>query len=101
MNKEGFWWSVREPNLPFPESKPRWSKKKKFLDALSVLEAKATRNLYRGISRCRLCGEANGNAEFTNKNWTWPQGYRHYIDDHDVRPSREFRQYVFEINPTR
>jgi hypothetical protein len=38
-----------------------------------------------GLSECRLCGRANGAAEFTDGVYLWPEGLAHYVRDHSVR----------------
>jgi hypothetical protein len=40
---------------------------------------------YRGLSPCRLCGEHNGSAEYTDWTYVWPEGLAHYVGDHWVR----------------
>lgn len=43
--------------------------------------------LHKGYARCRLCGEINGNAEYTDGEFVWPVGYAHYIVDHNIMPA--------------
>lgn len=38
-----------------------------------------------GFSPCRLCGQPNGSAEFTDGVYVWPEGLAHYVEDHSVR----------------
>lgn len=39
-----------------------------------------------GYSPCRMCGHRNnGNLEYTDGIYIWPQGLSHYIDEHAVR----------------
>jgi hypothetical protein len=45
---------------------------------------------YRGLSRCRFCGGPNGSAELTDGAYFWPEGFAHYVIEHDIRPPREF-----------
>ena len=44
---------------------------------------------YRGSSRCRLCGIANGSAEFCSiyegVTYRIPEGYLHYLTVHNVK----------------
>jgi hypothetical protein len=49
-----------------------------------------------GYSYCRLCGCENGSESFSLENWEWPQGFRHYLVDHLVRPSPEFDLFISE-----
>lgn len=43
---------------------------------------------YRGYSNCRICNKLNGSAEFDivveNTKFIIPEGYLHYIEDHNV-----------------
>lgn len=39
-----------------------------------------------GTSRCRICGQANGNTELTDGvRFIWPEGLAHYVETHHVR----------------
>jgi hypothetical protein len=43
-----------------------------------------------GVSRCRLCGCANGCGELTDgANFVWPEGLAHYVEQHGVRLPEE------------
>ncbi len=95
--REGFWKSALEPELPTPKACQRPHKDQAvFLEALSSVEFVAHESAYRGWSVCRVCRKPNGNEEFKLVGWVWPQGYRHYIEEHNVRPSPEFKQFVME-----
>ena len=56
---------------------------------------------YRGLSECRLCNKLNGSKEFVLKNSgqniNWPEGYQHYVKDHDIKPSDKFLQIVMNF----
>lgn len=50
---------------------------------------------YRGSSTCRCCSNPfNGSREFNFQGWTWPEGYMHYLRDHNVLPDEGFRQFI-------
>ena len=49
---------------------------------------------YRGWSTCRCCGKHNGSREFVSGNFRWPEGYRHYLQDHLIEPDPEFKQFI-------
>ncbi len=49
---------------------------------------------FRGWSLCRVCRQKNGSQEFVS-DFTWPEGYKHYIVDHELRPPAEFVAFVF------
>ena len=38
-----------------------------------------------GFSLCRFCGVRNGNSEYTDGTFIWPEGLAHYIEEHGVR----------------
>jgi len=108
--QEGFWYSEDEPEYPFPkEHTGEWGKDE-FLSALIALEDKLMAEYaimvkkyneggkyeatnvesYRGSSECRICKCINGSREFSYNNWKWPEGFRHYIIEHGIKPSDEF-----------
>lgn len=91
LRKVGFWRGRGEdPNLPDPRSyqDPAWD---------SVERSKVIRYLmtgrfvtaYMGSSRCRFCGQTNGSTELTDGVWLWPDGFAHYLEEHDVKPPQE------------
>ncbi len=109
--------------FPFPKrhNKP-WAGKDAFLAKLSNIESDA-RNLnwsldlasiksqikvhniwkatFRGTSISRLDGSAVGSSQFydTKSKITWPAGYgSHYVEEHNVIPSREFYRYVINYH---
>ncbi len=43
---------------------------------------------YKGLSPCRICGKLNGAAEYTKEELSFPEGYVHYIRDHNVVPDK-------------
>ena len=93
---EGHWRATPDEHseLPWPSPEPSWTERTSFLQKLAEVEPTAYRVEYRGYSRCRLCGQENGRDGLRVDRWEWPAGYRHYIDDHDVRPSPQFEQFI-------
>lgn len=94
---EGFWYSKAEPHLPMPEVHVKPMKDQgPFVRALVALQetGNADAAVYRGCAGCRVCGKLNGNVTYTYKGWQWPSGYLHYITDHNVHPSPEFKRLV-------
>ena len=53
---------------------------------------------YRGFSFCRICDFTNGSREFKYKGFVWPDGFRHYIEEHNVKPSDEFIEMINKID---
>lgn len=97
LRREGFWNDKRDsyPELPMPiESSEPWKGKKEFLSALDELEGSLRRRPYRGWSDCRCCGVHNGTADYEHDGWKWPEGFRHYVASHNIRPSLAFQEMV-------
>lgn len=93
--REGFWQSAEEPHLPAPQPEALpWEGQGVFVQALSKVQASRTPRAYRGVSQCRLCGCANGHLEFALFGYVWPQGLMHYVTDHNVKPSSDFRDFI-------
>jgi hypothetical protein len=49
---------------------------------------------YRGSSTCRVCGKTNGHREFIFGGYRWPEGYLHYVEEHNVEPSEGFKKML-------
>ena len=95
IQREGFWKEDKESQLPIPRAAEKpWNGKKEFLKALKKVEAVSKGNVYKGYSTCRCCGERNGNGEYRKDTWLWPEGFLHYIQQHNVRPSLAFQEFI-------
>ena len=95
---EGYWRRSRDEasELPWPVPQADWSGRSQFINALMIAETKAEAILHRGFSYCRLCNQVNGHASFRLKIWDWPEGFRHYVVDHEVRPSSAFESFILK-----
>lgn len=57
-----------------------------------------------GLSKCRLCNKMNGSGEYIINNekngikFYVPEGYIHYLKDHNVHPSPEFIQFINDFD---
>lgn len=49
---------------------------------------------YMGYSRCRMCGEENGDIELSDGVFVWPSGLAHYVAGHGVRRPRRFVRHA-------
>jgi hypothetical protein len=95
---EGFWYSKMEPYFPMPKENPiSFPRKEEILKAYDKVIQRALVKYYRGSSTCRCCKAWNGSKEFEFKGWKWPEGYRHYIDIHNVIPTKRFMENVLNI----
>ena len=89
----GYWRATKDKisNYPWPEEREPWEGQEEFLDQLEIVERDATITRYKGWSTCRICGKKNGSYEFTVESiGIWPVGYRHYIEEHNIKPPRRF-----------
>jgi hypothetical protein len=71
-----------------------WTHRIEFLQGLDRIEEIAESMDWMGYSDCRLCGQPNGASEFQAEHWVWPEGYRHYITEHMIRPTADFETFV-------
>ena len=106
--KEGFWYSEYEPDLPMPvPNDSPWVGQEGFIKALDRIESRLNAlamgpggDIYvlsfRGWSQCRVCNCGNGSTQFLLRHWTWPEGLRHYIEVHNVKPSPEFIDLIMQ-----
>lgn len=98
--KEGFWYSTSEPLLPMPIPNPEPNPVEfidKYIQVQNDLRSRGLMKLFKGRSHCRLCGCINGCAEFrVPDKWHFPIGLLHYLQDHNVRPSKEFQQFIMD-----
>lgn len=98
--KEGYWNNDRNdyPELPRPRAIDQpWKGRRSFLKALGKVEARFPGNRYKGFSRCRICGQMNGSSDHSASGWVWPEGFRHYVEAHNVRPSTAFIDLITHL----
>ncbi len=101
MRIEGYWRQTlkEKSDLPFPQTQEQpWEGQFEFLADLKSKEKIAKEECYNGPSNCRICHKTNGSTEFNLGDWSWPEGLRHYIEDHNVKPSDDFIAFIMENN---
>lgn len=96
MPLEGFWYSDSQPELPKVVPGEPWERQTEFITKLISVQKTAKSLQYRGCSLCRICNKVNGSITYQCNDWQWPQGYIHYITEHNVKPSKEFRDMINE-----
>lgn len=69
----------------------------KLIKKLLEIQNKAHVNSYFGCSTCRICNEDNGCSEYTYGTFIWPEGYIHYIRDHNVEINEEFKEFLQRV----
>lgn len=99
--REGFWTNGKADTANFPKAvarKTSWPGKEVFLNALAYVERHASTKSFKGWSDCRCCGKKNGSAEHKRTKFgvtfVWPSGFSHYIEEHNIRPSLAFQDWV-------
>jgi hypothetical protein len=94
--REGYWrQSIDEKSkLPWPTPDEAWAGRDKFLCALERAESFAAKDYYMGYSQCRICKGSNGTKSHRLGGWDWPEGFRHYVAEHGVRPTAEFEEFI-------
>lgn len=56
---------------------------------LAYLNTPERTDRYRGSSPCRVCGCRNGSQDWYKGPFRYPQGYVHYLVEHDFKPPQQ------------
>jgi hypothetical protein len=82
----GYWRAEHAPEWPDVHDfiDQSWSENERNVVSAYLLSGTAVRHCM-GFSPCRICGKQNGNKEFSDGTFIWPEGLAHYIDEHAVR----------------
>jgi hypothetical protein len=86
----GYWRNDANPHLPDPSTMidDEWDAEER--DAVAYYFDRGTvARAFMGRSRCRICGKDNGSLEYTDGRFLWPDGFAHYVQDHNVFPPAE------------
>jgi len=97
----GYWRSAEQPSWPNPKDfiDPLWHDQERQV-VVAYLGAGMTARVARGWSDCRFCGDDNGNREFTDGTYLWPEGLAHYVKVHGVRLPKEFVSHAVSRTDT-
>lgn len=91
--KVGFWPTGAEGKQAVAaQADPSFVEDPAFHAVLWFLQSPQSTTHFRGWSQCRVCGCVNGSQDYHRGEYTWPEGYLHYVIMHDVRPPAEFIQ---------
>ncbi len=95
---EGYWYSTQEPNFPKPIHKNSpFEGKDEIVKKLISVQNKLYSRHYKGFSKCRCCGAIIGSGEYSHKGWICPECFLHYIIEHNIEPTEEFKKYILNI----
>ncbi|WP_436771261.1 hypothetical protein [Yinghuangia sp. YIM S09857] len=91
----GYWRSSDCPQFPEPTDlvDTSWDEDERAL-VVDYLDRGQIGRRFMGISRCRICGAANGSDERTDGEFIWPVGLAHYVEEHGVRLPDAFVAHV-------
>lgn len=92
------YWRQREnvdDGYPWPEEgRLPIETKKKVADYLNKGTVAAS---WRGWSTCRICGKMNGSQCLTDGEFVYPEGYSHYILDHNIMPDLDLLSKILSL----
>lgn len=104
---EGYWRNDQEESsnlMPWEIKGLPWPKveltrcDETLISKLKQIFAQADQKSYFGSSECRICGQSNGCLEYwlnqDQVTYVVPEGYLHYLEQHNVHPSREFIDFI-------
>lgn len=89
----GYWKSEFEMELPHPINfvDSNWDINEKTEVIQHIKNAHFLPSIAAGYSYCRLCDKTdNGCRAKSDGKYIWPEGFLHYIEEHNVRPPQEF-----------
>jgi hypothetical protein len=91
----GYWREESDDRWPDPRElvDETWDDRERSLVA-AYLEDGFSPWACAGYSHCRICGKANGCAEFTDGVYLWPEGLAHYVREHSVMLPDEVLDHI-------
>jgi hypothetical protein len=93
--REGFYYSKAQPNLPMPVARAKkWPGQDAFVAKLKKVQGRGTPGRTKGLAPCRICKKGNGSGTYSKGKWSWPEGFIHYVVDHNVKPKQAFIDFI-------
>jgi hypothetical protein len=89
-------WDTKSASYTFPIADSAKDCQKHIIAAISKLETSSSVVQSFGYSDCRICQCNNGTEEYTHGKYTWPSGYIHYLEKHNVLVDHEFAKYAID-----
>ena len=97
MKRIGYWRRTKDSteNLPWPEEGHLPQDIKELI--FRHLMGGTITSHWMGWSTCRVCGKMNGSVCMTDGEFEYPEGYAHYILDHNIQPDSELLSKVLSF----
>lgn len=76
---------VANTALPWPEPNGRLAQEAKERVAVYLRQG-LVNDVYKGKAYCKLCHADLGSSDLTDGEFVWPEGYAHYVLEHNVMP---------------
>ena len=97
----GFWRSSYDPLLPDPSLyvDPSWDPAERAKVVAHLRSAPVVEH-WMGSSTCCICNlRPLGSTDQCDGVYLWPSGFPHYVENHHVRPPKEFVAHVLGLSP--
>jgi len=91
----GYWYSKWDPDFPMPQNfvDKTWDETERQL-VIKYLKTAKFYEGWMGWSSCRFCEQENGSTCLTDGVYVFPEGFAHYIEEHNVKPDQEFIDHI-------
>lgn len=98
MKRVGFWFSAEEPHLPDPTQfvDSSWDMGERIKVIRYLRDGRFTGE-HQNNATCRMGCRSNygmGRHDMTDGEYSWPEGFVHYVESHSVKPAEDFLQHI-------
>lgn len=103
----GFWKDLEDPSMDIfskiklkdiPEKNLDKNHNKNIVEKIYKLQKIANVEEYFGCSYCRICNKSNGGKEYSYDKYVWPEGYIHYLSDHNIKIDQDFENFINKLD---
>jgi hypothetical protein len=97
---ESYWEIIKKK----PKEETKWGGQEQFINKLKKVEKYLDKikksNKLENPLNCKLCDKKNiATKEYKVNKVVWNEGLSHYIEIHNIKPSEEFMDYIYNFNP--
>src|SRR5579872_7069005 len=80
-----------------------WVRQGRFSILTNTAKPRIYAEQYLGFHKCIICGCKNGSADYViteeKEQWTYPEGFLHYVIEHSIKPSDKFITFIMGVDP--